>query len=215
MQSLKKLGRWLVTKTGLLLIAVVLLGSTATLIVATNNPKLSQNTVPASVIASIKPSGVPRLAQTPASKAAEPVRITIPKIAVDTSIVDLGLRPNGELDVPKDYNQVGWYVNSPVPGAIGPAILAGHVDSPTAPAIFARLSELTVGDTVAVSRRDGRTVTFTIKEKQSYPQSQFPTARVYGNIPTPGLRLITCDGLYSEKAGRYEKNLVLYADATS
>ena len=69
-------------------------------------------------------------------------RLEIPSIGVSAHAVDLGLERNGTLEVPKRYEQVGLWKNGPEPGRRGPAVIAGHVDSRTAPAVFQRLREL-------------------------------------------------------------------------
>jgi hypothetical protein len=44
-----------------------------------------------------------------------------------------------------------------------------------------------------------------------YLKSHFPTSRVYGPVPTPELRLITCGGLFDPSRGSYLSNVVVYA----
>ena len=72
-----------------------------------------------------------------------------------TGLVDLGLTPSGAMDVPKDAATAGWFALSPVPGEVGPAVLAAHVDYERVPGVFARLREMKVGDTAEVTRSDG------------------------------------------------------------
>lgn len=83
-------------------------------------------------------------AQTPAA----PVELTIPAIGVRNSVVNLGLQPNGSLQVPLSTGVVGWYTGSPRPGAVGSSVLAGHVDSESGPGVFYWLSALRAGDRV-------------------------------------------------------------------
>ena len=45
-----------------------------------------------------------------------PVRVQIPAIAVDATLMDLGLRDNGTMEVPPDGSQAGWYTGAPAPG---------------------------------------------------------------------------------------------------
>ncbi|VXC04779.1 class F sortase [Nocardioides sp. AX2bis] len=139
-----------------------------------------------------------------------PVRIAVPSIGVDASMVDLGIAGDGSIEVPHDPDQAGWLDASPAPGEQGPAVVAGHVDSTTGPAVFARLSTLEVGDEVVVTRQNGSTATFTVDGVRTYPQDRFPTSQVYGPVPGPALRLITCGGAYLEDEG-YQDNVVVYA----
>lgn len=86
--------------------------------------------------------------------AATPVRLTIPVIGVNTTLIRLGLTASGAMQVPSDWSVAGWYTGSPRPGAIGPAVIVGHIDSRTGPAVFYRLAGLRRGDKVYV--RTGR-----------------------------------------------------------
>lgn len=140
----------------------------------------------------------------------DPLRIRIPAIGVNAPLVRLGLNSDRTLEVPK-FQEAGWYTGASRPGSAGPAVIAAHVDSRTGPAVFYRLRELTPGDTVQVDYRTG-TVTFTVRESQSFPKSNFPTARVYGATEEPELRLITCDGTFDRKARSYRSNRVVWAD---
>jgi sortase (surface protein transpeptidase) len=125
--------------------------------------------------------------------------------------VRLGLKPSGEMDTPKDPDTVGWYMKSPAPGVLGPAIVAGHVTWNRKPSAFFQLGSLRPGDHVHVRRADGRTAVFTVTKIAMYPKDRFPTAEVYGNVDYAELRLITCGGEYVEKRHRYLDNVVVYA----
>ena len=76
---------------------------------------------------------------------ARPVSLTIPLIGVKTNLITLGLTASGALQVPSTYYVAGWYTGSPRPGAIGSAIIVGHIDSVNGPGVFYRLSELRPG----------------------------------------------------------------------
>ncbi|HSO55039.1 MAG TPA: sortase, partial [Actinomycetes bacterium] len=71
-----------------------------------------------------------------------PVRVEIPAIGVSSSLVRLGLNPDRTMEVPGDFQVAGWFTGGPQPGQLGPAVIAGHVDSRTGPAVFYRLREL-------------------------------------------------------------------------
>jgi sortase (surface protein transpeptidase) len=142
-----------------------------------------------------------------------PDRLRIPDIGVNTRLMNLGLTADRELEVPP-YSKAqvaGWYDRSPVPGEVGPAILAGHVDTRTGPAVFYRLRELRAGDRIAIDRTDGRTASFEVDRVDLVTKSTFPTRRVYGATADPELRLITCGGTFDETTGHYLSNVVVYA----
>jgi LPXTG-site transpeptidase (sortase) family protein len=146
---------------------------------------------------------------------ASPVSLTIPLIGVDTQLIKLGLAAGGALQVPSSTTVAGWYTGSPRPGAIGSAIIVGHIDSRSGPAVFYRLSELRKGDAVYVKRADGTMAEFRVTAVQEYPKDQFPTQAVYGPTPDAELRLITCGGTFDSTTGHYLSNIVVYATQAS
>jgi len=143
------------------------------------------------------------------------VSLTIPLIGVQTQLVRLGVAAGGALQVPSSTAVAGWYTGSVRPGAIGPAIIVGHIDSVSGPGVFFRLSQLRAGDRVYVDRADGTTVEFRVTTVETYLKDEFPTAAVYGPVPDAELRLITCGGAFDEATGHYLSNVVVYATQTS
>ncbi|MFJ8716066.1 class F sortase [Streptomyces violaceus] len=142
-----------------------------------------------------------------------PVRLLIPKIAVDAPFTALAIDRSGQLapPPPDETNLVGWYAKGHSPGETGTAIIAGHVDTATSLAVFARLSELRKGDRFHVTRADGRRATFVVDGAESFEKDGFPSERVYGDTPDAQIRLITCSGTYDREARDYTENLVVFA----
>jgi LPXTG-site transpeptidase (sortase) family protein len=141
----------------------------------------------------------------------KPVWLTIPAIGVKAPIINLGLNPNGTLQVPRTTTVVGWYTGSPRPGATGSAVIAGHVDSRTGPGIFFWLKNMRRGERIYVQRVDGTLAAFTVTAVRIYTKSNFPTAVVYGPVPDAELRLITCGGTFDYARRGYLSNVVVYA----
>jgi sortase (surface protein transpeptidase) len=146
---------------------------------------------------------------------AAPAAVTIPEIGVSTRLVTLGLTAQGTVQVPLTASAAGWYTRSPRPGAVGPAIILGHIDSGRGPGVFFRLAVLRSGDPVYIRRSDGSTVEFLVTAVQSYLKDRFPTQAVYGPTPDAELRLITCGGVFDSATGHYLSNIVVYATAAS
>ncbi|MCC9308539.1 class F sortase [Kitasatospora sp. RB6PN24] len=141
-----------------------------------------------------------------------PVRISIPAIGVDAPVTGVGLDPEGHLATPpaQDRNLAGWYQDGVTPGQRGTALLAGHVDTATGPAVFHGLGALHRGDRIDVLRDDRSTARFTVDGIEVYPRTAFPDQQVFGQAPDPQLRLITCGGGYRKGDG-YQANVVVYA----
>jgi hypothetical protein len=140
-----------------------------------------------------------------------PVRIQVPAIGVDAPLIRLGLDPTGSLDVPPRPEQAGWFGRTARPGERGAAVIAGHVDSTTGPAVFYRLGTLRRRDVIRVRRRDGSAIAFRVRRVERWPKDRFPTSRVYTPTPGPTLRLITCGGAFNARSGHYVDNTIVFA----
>jgi Sortase domain len=191
-------------------------GGTAGLVVAHSSSapsaRLAARPSPVAVPSgrAMSPVSRPAALQTP-----KPVWLTIPAIGVKAPIVNLGLNRNGTLQVPSTTTVVGWYTNSPPPGATGSAIIAGHVDSRSGPGVFFWLRTMRPGERIYVRRADGTLAVFAVTAVQMYAKVQFPTAAVYGPVPDAELRLITCGGTFDYARGSYLSNVVVYARLSS
>jgi sortase (surface protein transpeptidase) len=169
----------------------------------------------------LPPPPVVAAAGTPAPAASrppvvtDPVRLKIPAIALDAPLVGLGLTPEKTIDTPTRWGEAGWYRPGVPPGAVGPAVVVGHYDSKSGPAVFFRLSALLPGDQIQVVGASGTTVTFVVDRLQEVAKSTFPEQEVYGPVTRPEVRLITCDGAFDERTHHYVDNLVVYGHAIS
>lgn len=143
---------------------------------------------------------------------AAPVRIEVPAIRVDAEVIPLGVTERGELEVPEDGAQTGYWTGGALPGEAGPAVIAGHIDSSAGPAVFYALRDLEAGDRIIVRREDGSAVSFSVSRLAFHDKDAFPTADVYGHTDAPTLRLITCGGSFDHDTGHYRSNLIVYAE---
>ncbi len=192
---------------------LVVIGGGATGLLLTRHATAAVTPPPVGVNALPAPTGpivAPPQSANPRPVAA-PVSLTIPVIGVDTKLITLGLYPNGTLQVPSTTAVAGWYTGGPRPGAIGSAIIVGHVDSYRGPGVFFRLRTLKRGDKVYVRRADGTLAVFRVTLVQEYPKDHFPTESVYGPTPDAELRLITCGGTFDSTTGHYLSNYIVYA----
>ncbi|MCY1145163.1 class F sortase [Actinoplanes sp. Pm04-4] len=158
-----------------------------------------------------RPAGDP-FGSVAAAPTGPPTRLRIGAIKIDTPLETLRIGGDGALQPPKAFAKAGWYAGGTAPGDTGPAVIAGHVDSKTGPAVFYRLRELATGDRVDVVR-GGKSLRFTVTAIRWYPKTEFPTEEVYGPTPDRQLRLITCGGVFDRSLRSYRDNLVVYAVA--
>lgn len=140
-----------------------------------------------------------------------PLRLKIPALGVDAAIEAVGRDASGAMEIPSDPYNGAWYSLGPVPGAVGNAVIAGHLDLANGkPAVFWGLGRLKAGDQVQVEMSDGSTLTFAVEKLASYLYDQAPLEEIFGFRPEPYLNLITCAGSWNKASGVYNKRLVAY-----
>jgi uncharacterized repeat protein (TIGR01451 family) len=191
--------------------------------------------VVAAVVAAALPGGGPAPAGTPAATAAghrgrtTPIlpfsnrvhlrrtgmRVRVAAIGVDANVVSLGLNSDSTLQVPTNATDAGWWSGGAAPGRRGAAVIVGHVNWGGNDGVFGRLHEILPGQDVLVTHRNGVTDHYRVTTTAVYLKTRFPTGLVYGPLPYPGLRLITCAGSLNPSTGHYDENLIVFARLTS
>ncbi len=141
-----------------------------------------------------------------------PITLTIPAIGVTAPVEQVGLDIDQRMDVPKEDMNVGWYNLGPKPGETGSAVLAGHFDTRTGgPAVFYKLDQVQVGDTIEVETTDGEVLEFEVVETQHVKDSEFPLAKVFTRSDAVRLNLITCAGTFNTAAKNYDERFIVYS----
>ena len=157
-----------------------------------------------------RPAGIEHL-DTAAPPA--PVRIRIEAIGLDAPVAALGIdRDSGQMDVPANVSEVGWYRHGPVPGEPGSSVMAAHVDlSGPGQGLFWSLGELDPGDRIVVDYGDGTSAEFTVEARNTYLKTELPVEAIFSRGGAPVLTLVTCGGGFNTSIGRYDSNVVVYA----
>ncbi|MET9049813.1 class F sortase [Streptomyces rhizosphaericola] len=147
-----------------------------------------------------------------------PRTVRVSSVGIDAPVVPRGLDKDGAIDPPPyDLPQTaGWYGKGTRPGAEGAALLVGHVDTETEPAVFYGLSTVRPGEKVEVVRDDGSVAEFTVDDVQVVTRERFDAGKAYGPrvAGRAELRLITCGGTYDRKSRSYSANVVVSAYLT-
>jgi sortase (surface protein transpeptidase) len=166
------------------------------------------------------PTDVPSTTtSSPPSPPADPADVDIPKLAVHSTLVPLGLAPDKSLATPDVYHpeQVGYYhqgTNGVLPGAPGPALIVAHRDGGKREGAFWRLGELTNGDQVFVDLTDHTRLTFTVYRTLHVDKGTFPTTEVFHDTDDPEARLVTCSGKFIGGSIGYAQNTIVFAKLT-
>jgi LPXTG-site transpeptidase (sortase) family protein len=150
---------------------------------------------------------VPR--STPRFKGVRPIAIRIPSIQVDSEIER---RPiiEGNMQAPTGPFVVAWYGATGRLGVTGNAVFAGHVDYVNiGPAVFARVGELTEGDTVELTGEDVNVYRYSVISSHVYDSSSAPVLEIIGRTETESITLITCAGTFDASSHTYNQRLVV------
>lgn len=140
-------------------------------------------------------------------------QLSIPKIAVDAPVLGLGLEPDGKMDVPDNYKEVGWYSLGAAPGEIGNAVLGAHVDNGSSiSGVFKNLKNLGVGDDIYTTDKAGEVLHFKITKIKTYDYRANDTSEVFGSNGRSQLVLITCHGTFLPSEGTYSQRLIVFAE---
>ncbi|MGP4002886.1 class F sortase [Streptomyces sp. 8N706] len=170
------------------------------------------------VAAAGRPAAAPLPAAHEPMRSARPQRVEIDALGVGAPVVERGLDADGGIDPPPfdTPGVVGWFGGGPAPGASGTALLVGHVDTESAPAVFFRLGQIKPGERVRVVREDRSVAEFTVETVEALTKKRFDPARAYGprQPDRAELRLITCGGSYDPRHHTYTANVVVSAYLT-
>ncbi|MFI8768409.1 class F sortase [Streptomyces sp. NPDC053792] len=185
---------------------------------ATDGPGGSSGPTTGDIAAVGRPPGVALPPARDPLPALAPRRVDIPSLGISAPVVARGLDDTGAVDPPpfEMPHTVGWFGSGTRPGAAGAALLVGHVDTETRPAVFYGLSAARPGAKVRVTRTDGSVAEFTVDDVQVFPREDFDPSKVYGarDPHRAELRLITCGGTFDRATGTYTANVVVSAYLT-
>jgi Sortase domain len=148
-----------------------------------------------------------------AATSSVPIRIRIPAINVDAPLTALAVSHRRHLSaaLERNRNLAAWYQNGVVPGAVGPAIIAGYVDNWRGTAVFHDLDSLHAGDTIDVDRADGTTAEFAADAVDSYDGRRFPEGAVFGHVDRPELRVVAYGAGFDKRQQEHRGTVVVFA----
>jgi hypothetical protein len=129
------------------------------------------------------------------------------------AITTIDTTPSGELSLPHDPGDVGWWQSGALAGdAFGSVVLAGHIDSrDQGVGFFARLLNVHPGDEVELSDRAYR-LRYRVVSTRDVPKASLATSTdTFSQAVAGRLVLLTCTGAY-DPATHYPDNLVVIAE---
>ena len=142
-----------------------------------------------------------------------PFRLKIPSINVDSAIEQVGIAPDGSMDVPKGPDDAAWFNLGPRPGEIGSSVIDGHSGyKNNRPAVFDKLYKLKKGDKIYVEDDKGNITTFVVREFKTYNPKADAKMVFSSNDGGSHLNLITCSGSWNKVERTHSDRLVVFAD---
>lgn len=151
------------------------------------------------------------VATTPAER---PVRIEIPSISVDAAVISEGVAADGQVAIPDDIHQAGWYRWGAAPGdTSGSTVIVGHLDSDTQPGLgaFAYLRTLTTGARIDITTTNHHVWHYQVVARQELVKTRLPLADIFSRTGRARLTLVTCGGNFNSASHSYDDNIVITA----
>jgi LPXTG-site transpeptidase (sortase) family protein len=139
-----------------------------------------------------------------------PVKLIIPVVRIHAIVEPVSVSDNGQMEVPRSTERVGYLSSGVLPGAIGNAIMDGHVDNYKGPAVFFQLKKLKKGDVVIVKNEKDCSIQFIVESVEIFKTTEAPLQKIFGTANEARLNLITCTGRYSRSKKEHEARLVVF-----
>lgn len=137
-----------------------------------------------------------------------PARLIMPSIKLDTSVIEVGITANGEMDVPDGKTRnVGWYRYGTIPGDRGSAVMDAHVY-----AAFKNLRDVKIGDDIYVVNMRGEKLHFRVTDSRVYEYDKLPLEHIFARSDGRHLNFITCARKFIPSINTYSHRLVVYTE---
>lgn len=141
-----------------------------------------------------------------------PTAVRVPSVDLELGVVPVGVREDGQMDVPDLVSEVGWYRFGPAPGAdAGSAVLAAHVDSDIGAAPMASVLRASEGDAIEIATASGALLDYRITSIEQVSKDELRLDALFARDGEHVVRLVTCGGDWDAAAGAYEDNIVVTA----
>lgn len=173
--------------------------STPSTEVVTETKTVSEKPVVVSELGYVVPANQPRV-------------VEIPSLNIEGYVERVGIDKSGAMSTPSNINFAGWYVNNSVPGDKGVSIINGHAGGRYTKGIFKSIGSLKENDSIRVQMGDMSWREFSVVSTKTYPVGE-SAASLFADDPTIDneLHLITCDGVFDDKAQSYDLRTIVVA----
>jgi sortase (surface protein transpeptidase) len=142
--------------------------------------------------------------------------LAMPSIGVTAAVSQMGYERDGRTPAtPNTPWGVGWYTFTDFPGRPGNAVMSGHVDWYTgAPAVFGRLRNVGLGDSIYIVLADGTPVSYKVERAEWVTPYNADVGEIFGITDREAITFITCGGAWDPVAKDYSHRLIVRAFRT-
>lgn len=168
-------------------------------------------TVKSAVVESVVAAGTGSSIEIPG----QPAQLVIPSIGVNAAVEGVGLSKtaSGEMAVPTKLMDVAWYNQGPLPGMLGSAVIAGHLNGRTISAgVFYKLNKLKIGDLVEIIDQKGKEFQFKVVDVKIFDYNASAKDVFLSDNSKARLNLITCSGDWIKDKKIYNKRTVIFTE---
>lgn len=143
-----------------------------------------------------------------------PRYLKIPKLGVNTRVMQVGVTSSGALATPSNVYDSAWYTGSAKPGEQGATLIDGHVSSWTTKGVFYGIKNLEAGDRIQIVRGDDTVLTYSVVKTQSYDADNVDMKAAIKPVTQgkSGLNLITCSGKVKPGTSEFTQRTIVFAE---
>jgi len=145
--------------------------------------------------------------------AAAPSRMVVASLGVDVPVLATGLDDAGNMALPPDPANAGWYEYGPAPASpAGATVIAAHVDSLTyGIGPFAAFADAVPGTEIVVTDTAGAVRTYVVSSVNTTDKLDVVWASVFDRTGPSRLVVVTCGGEFDYSTRHYLSNVIVVA----
>jgi LPXTG-site transpeptidase (sortase) family protein len=146
-----------------------------------------------------------------------PKIIKIPKLGVDSRILNVGTDKTGALKTPNNVFDTAWYNQSALPGQPGAVLIDGHISSWTSKGVFYGLNKLVPGDTITITTGNDTVYSYQVVQTKTYSANDVDMTAAISPVVsgTPGLNLISCYGQVEPGTSEFNQRIIVFTKQIS
>lgn len=144
---------------------------------------------------------------------APPVHVSYPDIDGEIPVIPQGVAADGQMDIPADASEAGWYRYGRAPGDDqGATVIAAHagsVETPVGP--LYGLHQARPGHVISVADESGEEHEYQVVQVEELTKDTLDLTPYFARDGDPTLVLITCGGAWNAAASSYDANIIVTA----